>query len=94
MVINHTSDKNKGMFFAGPETGILARLDYTLPETGKMVIEHTEVSEALKGQNIGYLLVKTAVEYARLHHLKISPHCPFAAAMFRRKPEFTDVLFH
>jgi predicted GNAT family acetyltransferase len=37
-------------------------------------------------------LVKTAVEFARAHDIKIIPLCPFANSVFKRKPEFADVL--
>jgi predicted GNAT family acetyltransferase len=57
-----------------------------------MILEHTEVAEELKGQNVGYQLVEAAVEYARLHQFKILPLCPFANAVFRKKPEYRDVL--
>ena len=43
----------------------------------KMIIEHTEVSDELRGQNVGYQLVHTAVEYARANNIKIIPLCPF-----------------
>ena len=36
----------------------------------KMVIEHTEVDDELRGQNVGYQLVEAAVEYARQHNIK------------------------
>jgi predicted GNAT family acetyltransferase len=58
----------------------------------KMVIEHTEVDEVLRGKNIGYELVHAGVEYARHHGLKIIPLCPFARSVINKKPEFQDVL--
>jgi predicted GNAT family acetyltransferase len=58
----------------------------------KMIIEHTEVSEELKGQNVGYQLVKTAVDFARAHNIKIIPLCPFANSVFKKKPELAEVL--
>jgi len=82
----------KGMFYVSNDDRILAEMVYTMPLTDKMIIEHTEVDEELKGQNVGYQLVKTAVEYARQHSLKIIPLCPFANSVFKRKPEFADVL--
>jgi hypothetical protein len=63
-----------------------------LRQENTMIIEHTEVSDELRGQNIGYQLVHTAVEYARTHHMKIIPMCTFAKAVFDKKPEFRDVL--
>jgi predicted GNAT family acetyltransferase len=57
-----------------------------------IIIDHTAVPDALRGQGIGDRLVATAVEDARERGLKIFPLCPFAAAQFRRHPEYADVL--
>jgi predicted GNAT family acetyltransferase len=95
MVIKNKKVGTKGMFYVSNEEDnelILAEMVYTMPSHDKMIIEHTDVSEELKGQNVGYQLVKTAVEYARTHHIKIIPLCPFANSVFRKKPEFADVL--
>ncbi len=92
MLIHHKQVGSKGMFFIGEEGAILAEMVYTSPSTDKMIIEHTEVSDELRGQNIGFQLVNTAVEYARKHHIKIIPLCPFANSVFKKKPEFADVL--
>ena len=81
------------MFFVGNDEGsIVAELVYTMAAHNKMIIEHTEVSDELRGQNVGYQLVYTAVEYARLRNIKIIPLCPFAKSVFDKKPEFHDVL--
>jgi uncharacterized protein len=93
MLIQHKQTGTKGMFFVGQEGTILAELVYTMPSAYKMIIEHTEVSDELKGQSVGYQLVHTAVEYARTHQLKIIPLCPFANAVFKKKPEYADVLY-
>jgi len=92
MLIHHKQVGSKGMFFIGEEGAILAEMVYTSPSADKMIIEHTEVSHELRGQNIGFQLVNTAVEYARKHHIKIIPLCPFANSVFKKKPEFADVL--
>lgn len=59
---------------------------------GVIIIEHTEVDEAMRGQNVGFELVHKAVDYARSHGLKISPVCPFAKAVFDKRADFRDVL--
>ncbi len=82
------------MFFVENDGNILAEMVYSMPTADKMVIEHTEVSDELKGQHVGHQLVHTAVEYARTHNIKIVPLCPFANSVFKRKPEYADVLFH
>jgi predicted GNAT family acetyltransferase len=94
MLILHKKVDTKGIFYvSGENDTMLAEMVYTMPSIDKMIIEHTEVSEALKGQNVGYQLVNTAVEYARAHNIKIIPICPFASSVFKKKPEFGDVLF-
>lgn len=80
------------MFYVGQDGAILAELVYSMASPEKMVIEHTEVDDELKGQNVGFLLVSTAVQYARDHQIKIIPLCPFAKAVIDKKPEFQDVL--
>jgi len=91
MLIQHKKTGTKGMFFVEVNGNILAEMVYSM-SAEKMIIEHTEVSDELRGKNIGYQLVHTAVEYARTHAIKIIPLCPFANAVFKKKPEYADVL--
>lgn len=92
MLIQHKKAGTKGMFFVETDGNILAEMTYTMPSPEKIIIDHTEVSEELKGKSVGYQLVHTAVEYARTHQLKIIPLCPFASSVFKKKPEYADVL--
>ena len=93
MLIQHKQTGNKGKFFVAEEENVLAEMVYTMPSPDKMIIEHTEVDDSLRGKNVGYQLVNTAVEYARANHLKIIPLCPFAHSVFDKKPELADVLY-
>ena len=92
MEIQNKKAGTKGMFYVENDKTTLAKMVYTMPSSDKMIIEHTEVSEELKGQNVGFQLVKAAVEFAREQNIKIIPLCPFANSVFKRKPEFADVL--
>jgi uncharacterized protein len=94
MLIQNKKIGNKGLFYAELNGEKLAEMVYTMPSPDKMIIEHTEVDEKLKGKNVGGQLLHTAVEYARTHNIKIIPLCPFANAMFKRKPEYADVLLN
>ena len=58
----------------------------------RILIEHTEVSEALRGKNAGKQLVAAGVEFARKNKLKVVPLCPFAKKVFERVKEYQDVL--
>ncbi len=91
MTVQHKKMDGKGMFFVEYEDEVAAEMIYTT--TGdKMIIEHTEVDEVLRGNKTGYELVHAAVEYARHHAMKIIPLCPFAKAVLDKKPEWQDVL--
>ena len=92
MLIQHKKVGTKGMFYVETDGNILAEMVYTMPADNKMIIEHTEVSDELRGKNAGNQLVHMAVEYARTHSIKIIPLCPFANAVFKKKPEYADVL--
>ena len=93
MVIKNKKVGTKGMFYVNNDEKIVAEMVYTMPSPDKMIIEHTEVDDALRGKNVGMQLVNTAVEYARANNIKIIPLCPFAKSVFDRKPELHDVLF-
>lgn len=92
MHVKHKQSPPKGIFFIEDEGEVLAQLVYKTFADNEMNIEHTEVDKQLRGQNIGYELVHTAVEFARSHKMKILPVCPFAKAIFDKKPDFSDVL--
>ena len=92
MNIQHKDGQHRSMFYIEDEGEIVAELVYASGGDGVIIIEHTEVDDELKGQNVGYALVNRTVEYARSHGLKISPVCPFAKAVFDKRADFKDVL--
>lgn len=93
MLIQDKESNNKGMFFVEIDNEKMAEMDYSLAP-GIITILHTEVDEKLKGKQVGAQLVDHAVEYARAHHLKIIPFCPFAKKVLEKKrEEYNDVLF-
>ena len=71
-----------------------AEAEMTFSKAGEhlIIIDHTGVPDAFRGQGTGLRLVTRAVEDARQAGKKIIPLCPFAAAQFRRHPEWADVL--
>lgn len=93
MLIQNESNERKGRFFLGEAENPLAELVYNFPNPDKMIIEHTDVDESLKGQGVGYRLVEAAVEMAREKQLRIIPLCPFALAVFKKRTDYADVLF-
>jgi predicted GNAT family acetyltransferase len=68
----------------------LAEMTYTMAGD-KMIIDHTEVDDALRGTGAGRRLVESAVVWARAEHKTILPLCPFARSVFDKTPEYADV---
>ncbi len=56
-----------------------------------MVVDHTFVSEKLRGQGVAKQLLDRAVAYARENNYKIEPVCSYVITAFKRYPEYDDV---
>lgn len=82
----------KGSFqFKGNEEK-LAEMTYTWAGNDRIIIDHTEVDDSLRGQGVGEKLVRMAVDFAREREISIIPLCPFARAIFNKYEELRDVL--
>jgi predicted GNAT family acetyltransferase len=92
MKINQEDNLKKGRFFIEIENQLMAEITYTYAGNDKIIIDHTEVNPILKGKGIGYNLIDEVVSFVRENNLKIIPLCPFAAAVFRKKKEYSDIL--
>jgi predicted GNAT family acetyltransferase len=69
-----------------------AEMTYSKAGAKLLIIDHTEVPPAFRGQGVGPALVARGVADARAEGKRILPLCTFAAAQFRRHPEWADVL--
>ena len=93
MLIQNKKVGTKGKFYIEQNGKTVAEMVYSMPSPDKMIVEHTEVDDALKGKNIGKQLVHHMVEFARANNIKVIPLCPFTNAIIKRTPEYQDVLF-
>lgn len=91
MNIQQEEKGSKGAFFIEENGQRLAEMTYAKAGDTRLIIDHTEVSDALRGKGAGKQLVTAAVSFARQHKLKILPLCPFARSVFEKVPEFADV---
>lgn len=92
MEIKQHEEGRKGKFFIEESGDILAEMTYVWAGDDRIIIDHTEVSDKLKGKSAGKLLLAKAVAFAREKGIKILPLCPFAKAVFDKTPEYNDVL--
>ncbi|MEW9834406.1 GNAT family N-acetyltransferase [Mesorhizobium marinum] len=83
---------SKGRYVFRSAAGDEAEMTFTKVGERQVIIDHTEVPDAFRGQGVGLHLVTRAVEDARAAGKTIIPLCPFAASQFRRHPEWADVL--
>nr|WP_326080770.1 GNAT family N-acetyltransferase [Paenibacillus graminis] len=86
-------EQGEGRFYMAGDGKDLAEITYRTDEaTGNWVIDHTFVSEDLRGQGAGEKLVRAVVDKARAEQVKIVPQCPYAAHQFKKHEEYGDVL--
>ena len=89
--ILHEDGPSKGRYIFR-EGGHAAEMTSSRAGAALVIIDHTEVPDAFRGLGVGAALVARAVSDARAAGRRITPLCPFAAAQFRRHPEWVDVL--
>ncbi len=53
---------------------------------------HTEIDPARKGEGLGTLLVKAALDTARAEGLAVLPYCPFVQSFIDRHREYLDLV--
>lgn len=57
----------------------------------RVIADHTEVPEAMRGTGAGRRLVERLVADARAEGFTVIALCPFVRAQARRHPEWSDV---
>ena len=93
MTTKQEDNGKNGKFYIEADGKQVAEMTYTYAGNDKIIIDHTEVGDVLKGQGAGYALVDAAVVFMREKSIKVIPLCPFAAAVFKKKHDvYNDVL--
>lgn len=92
MEIKFQENESKGAFYIEENGTRVAEMTVSKAGGNIMIIDHTEVSDALRGKNAGKQMVEAAVKHAREHQYKIIPLCPFAKSVFEKVKEYQDVL--
>ncbi len=92
MEVEHQDLDNKGRFYIGDKINKKSEMTYSKAGDSLIIIDHTDVSEELRGTGAGKQMLMKAVEYARNNGLKILPLCPFAKSVFDKDKSISDVL--
>lgn len=84
--------QEENRFFVETDGERLAEITYKNSGEKQITIDHTYVSEKLRGQKVGNALVEKVVEFARQENLRITPECSFAKKEFDKNKHYEDVL--
>ncbi|PAV28070.1 GNAT family N-acetyltransferase [Virgibacillus profundi] len=88
-----TINKGASKFYVGDDIkDPLAEITFVENGDNRLVIDHTYVSDELRGQGIAGKLVEQVVIYAREKGKNINPLCPYAKSKLEKTLEFHDVL--
>jgi uncharacterized protein len=82
-----------GRFVAKDADGLeVGEVTYTRDGDEVLIINHTGVDPANRGQGVAEELVRQVVEKARKEGVKVEPVCSYAQKEFERKSEYEEVL--
>jgi predicted GNAT family acetyltransferase len=65
--------------------------DYRMRD-GAVVVVHSEVGQAHRGQGLGGVLAKETLDALRERAEKVVPACPFFARYVDEHPEYADIV--
>lgn len=74
------------------QNGAEAVMTYSRASPQLIIVDHTEVPEAMRGTGAGSRLAEHAIGQARNGGWKIIPLCPFMRSQVERHPEWRDVI--
>ena len=90
--IQHLQAADGGAFVIERDGERLAEMTYTGGAGGTATVDHTWVSDSLRGQGVAKRLVDACVQWARACDIRIVPACSYARAVFERHEALQDVL--
>lgn len=85
-------DTQSGGRYSAELAGHFGEMTYSRAGPHLIVIDHTQVDDALRGKGVGHALAEHAVYAARKGGWKIIPLCPFFQAQVARHPDWQDVV--
>lgn len=91
MEIVSTETTSKGRYSTEID-GHTAEITYSRTSPRLIIVDHTDVPDALRGKGVGQALALHVVEEARKGGWKILPLCPFFKAQSLRHREWADVI--
>ena len=67
-------------------------MTYSRLGTAKIIVDHTGVPDAFRGQGVGLALAERMVADMRSEGMRVIALCPFVKAQAQRHPDWADVI--
>lgn len=83
--------KGENKFYIGDEHSPTAKLTYYHQDEDTIVVDHTYVSESLRGQGIAGKLFETFVDFVREQNLKVVPQCSYIETRMDQSTQYNDI---
>ncbi len=90
--IERVEANSKGEFVIYVDGDRAGEMTYSRAGEQLVIIDHTGVDDAYRGQGLAAQLVEAGVLWARETGTKIMPLCPYAKSKIDKTPEWQDVL--
>lgn len=88
VAVTHNEEAHR---FEATVDGLRSLLAYRLfPD--RIVLHHTEVPPPIEGHGIAAKLTRAALDFARSHHLRVVPLCPYVSSFVRKHREYQDLV--
>lgn len=85
--------KGENKFYIGAdEQSPIAEITYTVVNEETIIVDHTYVSEELRGQGIAGKLVKVITDFAREQGVQIIPLCPYVKTKMEGTKAYHDLI--
>lgn len=89
--IRHEETDGRGAFFIDVNGQRVALQTYRRVDAQRVVINHTQVDDSLRGRGVARRLLDASVAWARQTGTRIAATCPYAKAQFEKDPSIRDV---
>lgn len=85
--------KGDHLFFIGnDEDSAIAYVTYKDKDDSTIIVDHTFVSDELRGQGVAGKLYRTIIDFAREENKKIIPECSYIKSKMEHDKENQDLL--
>jgi len=85
------NDQQRGAFVIDEGTQRLAEMGIAI-QGDNLVVYHTQVSDALRGQGVASKLFNTMIDYTRKNKLKVIALCPYVhKQLMRHSEQYADI---